>query len=275
MNEIKPLVSVIIGAYNIEKVSTYIDSINSIINQSLKNIEIIICDDGSEDNTYQILKKFQTNDRRIILLRNEVNKGLSYTLNKCLKKAEADFIARHDLDDISVQYRLNREHLFLKQNKQYDFVGSNVALFDDNGIYAERIMIEKVKDKDFLFNNPFVHGSLMFRKTALLNVEGYRNKKWIYRNEDYDLLMRLYARGSRGYNIQKILYLFFENTQAQKRRKFKYRINECYVRYFGFKKLNILSWNWLYIIKPLIVGALPLKVLKLLQLKFIYKEKCK
>lgn len=211
-------------------------------------------------------------DKRIKLLRNLKNEGLAYTLNKCLKFASGEYIARHDLDDISVSTRLYEELSFLQNNKQFDFVGSNIKLFDKGGVYAERILPEQVTANDFLFNNPFVHGSLMFRKIALLKVLGYRDTKLTYRNEDYDLLMRLYAVQSKGYNLQKYLYLFLEDLQAQKRRKYKYRINECYVRFCGFKKLNILWNNWIYVLKPLIVGLLPLKLLKYLQNKICGKD---
>lgn len=211
-------------------------------------------------------------DKRIKLLRNLKNKGLAYTLNKCLKFASGEYIARHDIDDISVNTRLYEELSFLQNNKQFDFVGTNIKLFDKGGVYAERILPEQVTANDFLFNNPFVHGSLMFRKIVLLKVLGYRDTKLTYRNEDYDLLMRLYVAQSKGYNIQKYLYLFLEDLQAQKRRKYKYRINECYVRYYGFKKLNILWMNWFYVLKPLIVGLVPLKLLKFLQNKIVFKE---
>ena len=206
------------------------------------------------------------------MLRNVQNKGLAFTLNKCIKIANGDYIARHDLDDISTSTRIYDELLFLKNNKQYDFCGSNIKLFDKGGIYAERTLPERVTANDFLFNNPFVHGSLMLRKTALFKVLGYRDTKLTYRNEDYDLLMRLYVAQSKGYNLQKYLYLFLEDKQAQKRRKYKYRINECYVRFYGFKKLNILWKNWFYVLKPLIVGLFPLKLLKFLQNKIIFKE---
>jgi len=262
---IKPLVSVIIGAYNAEAVPTFAASMQSIISQSLKEIEIIICDDGSSDGTYDLLLEYANKDDRIKLLRNGTNKGLDYTLNKCLAVSRGKYIARHDIDDISELERLSIEVNFLEKNREFAFVGSNVLLFDENGVYAERKLPEYVRREDFLFNNPFIHGSLLLKRNCLLDVGGYRNVWWTLRNEDYDLWMTLYVRGYKGYNIQKSLYRFLEDKNAAKRRKYRYRINECIVRINGFRNLKMLWKNLHYVIKPLIVGLLPIGLIRYLQ----------
>lgn len=258
---IKPLVSVIIGAYNAEAVPTFAASMQSIINQSLKEIEIIICDDGSCDKTYDLLLEYVNKDNRIKLLRNETNKGLDCALNKCLAVTRGNYIARHDIDDISEFERLEIEVNFLEKNREFAFCGSNILLFDENGVYAERKLPEYVRKEDFLFNNPFIHGSLLLRRNCLLDVGGYRNVWWTLRNEDYDLWMQLYAKGYKGYNIQKSLYRFLEDKNAAKRRKYKYRINESIVRCIGFYNMDLLYKNFHYVIKPLLVGLLPTTVL--------------
>lgn len=262
---IKPLVSVIIGAYNAEAVPTFAASMQSIISQSLKELEIIICDDGSKDKTYDLLLEYASKDDRIKLLHNEINKGLGYTLNKCLAVSRGKYIARHDIDDISDTRRLEIEVNFLEKNKDISFVGSNVLLFDENGVYAERKLPEYVRREDFLFNSPFIHGSLLLKRNCLLDVGGYRNVWWTLRNEDYDLWMRLYAKDYKGYNIQKSLYRFLEDKNAAKRRKYRYRINECIVRINGFRNLKMLWKNLHYVIKPLIVGLLPIGLIRYLQ----------
>lgn len=262
---IKPLVSVIIGAYNAEAVPTFAASMQSIVSQSLKEIEIIICDDGSTDRTHDLLLEYVNKDNRIKLLRNETNKGLDYTLNKCLAVSKGKYIARHDIDDISELERLDIEVNFLEKNQEYAFVGSNILLFDENGVYAERKLPEYVQKEDFLFNNPFIHGSLLLKRNCLLDVGGYRNVWWSLRNEDYDLWMKLYAKGYKGYNIQKSLYRFLEDKNAAKRRKYKYRINECIVRINGFRSLKMLWKNLHYVIKPLLVGLLPIGLIRYLQ----------
>lgn len=98
----QPLVSVIMGIYNCEK--TLKEAIISIQNQSYENWELIVCDDGSSDNTYSIAEEYQrSNPEKVILIRNECNMGLNFTLNRCLELARGKYIARMDGDDKSMK----------------------------------------------------------------------------------------------------------------------------------------------------------------------------
>ena len=110
-------VSVIMGIYNCA--STLDESIGSILNQSYSNWELIMCDDGSMDDTYQkaLFHKKKYGDR-IILLRNEHNMGLNYTLNKCLEVATGDYVARMDGDDISLPTRFEKEVKYLEEHSE-------------------------------------------------------------------------------------------------------------------------------------------------------------
>ena len=112
---------------------------------------------------------------------------------------------------------------------------------------------------------PFVHGALMFRRECINAVQGYRIAKETRRAEDYDMLMRMYAVGLKGANIQQILYRFCENEATQQRRKYCYRIDEVVVRWKGFRKLKLLPRGIIYVIKPLIVGMIPIICLKILK----------
>lgn len=92
-----PEISIIMGIYNCE--STLNEAVASIKNQTVQNWELIMCDDGSSDRTYEIAENLQRADKRIVLLKNEHNLGLNITLNNCLKKARGAYIARMDGDD--------------------------------------------------------------------------------------------------------------------------------------------------------------------------------
>ena len=91
-----PKISVLMGAYNCAE--TIGKSIESIQAQTVTDWELIICDDGSSDNTIEIVKEYQNNDDRIVLIQNDKNRGLSYTLNHCLEVAKAEYCARMDGD---------------------------------------------------------------------------------------------------------------------------------------------------------------------------------
>jgi len=269
-------ISVIMSVYNNEK--TVRRAIDSIINQSFNNLELIICDDNSSDNTFKILEEYKNKYNNIKIFRNEKNMGLAYSLNKCIELSQGEYIARQDGDDYSVENRLIKQFNFLEENKEYDFVGSNVYLFDENGIWGERIFLEKPEKQDFLrmdFNNGarFCHPSIMFRKKALLEIGKYRVAKETRRGQDYDLYMRMYAKGMKGYNIQEKLLYYYEGEQSLKRIPFNHRINSVIIRYKGFKELGLLPIGLLVVLKPIFVGLLPKKVIRLYKkLKYSYKK---
>ena len=93
-------------------------------------------------------------------------------------------------------------------------------------------------------------------------VNGYRVEKCTRRTEDYDLFMRLYAKGYQGYNLQEYLYEYNEDMYGYKKRKFKYRVDEFFLRIQDFKELNLMPKGYIYIFKPLISGITPKRVLK-------------
>lgn len=265
-------VSVIMGIYKmVNKESIVKLAIDSILNQTYKDFEFIICDDGSNDGTYEMVKNLIKKDNRVILIRNEENKSLAYSLNHCLSVAKGKYIARMDADDISMPNRFEKQVKFLDEHLEYAVVGSNMLYINENGIWGNRILAEKPSKESFLFTSPFAHPTVIMRKEILNILNGYKVEKITRRLEDYDLFMRLYANGYKGYNIQEFLYQFREDNDAFKRRAYKYRWDEVQVRYRGFKKLGLMPKGYIYIVKPLIVGLIPQKVLS--KLREYRKEK--
>ena len=124
-----PKVSVIMGIYNCEK--TLPEAIESILRQTYPNWELILCDDGSSDGTYAIADSYAKRDpQRIILIRNETNKKLAYTLNRCLSVASGELIARMDGDDISHPDRFLRQTEYLLAHPDVQLVGTDMRCFD-------------------------------------------------------------------------------------------------------------------------------------------------
>ena len=116
-------VSVIMAVYNGEK---YLKpAIESILNQTVKNFEFIMIDDVSKEGSLEILKKFSKKDKRIKILRNKINIGLAKSLNRAIKLSKGEFIARMDVDDISLSERLEFQLKFLNENPDYAFCGCN------------------------------------------------------------------------------------------------------------------------------------------------------
>ncbi|EGT0691132.1 glycosyltransferase [Clostridium perfringens] len=259
-------ISIIMGVYNCE--DTLEESIDSIIKQTFKNWELIICDDGSSDKTYDIANKYsKMYSEKIILLKNSSNKGLNYTLNRCLKIANGKYIARMDGDDISLPNRLQKEIDILNNRIDIDIVSSSMIHFDENGDWKITKVNKEPKEEDFIFGTQFCHAPCMVRKEAYLSVNGYSEDKKLLRVEDYHLWVKMYSKGFKGINIEEPLYKMRDDKNAFKRRKFRYRLNESYVKYIAFKSLNIKKRYAIYILKPIFIGILPYRIYNFLRKK--------
>ena len=120
-------VSIIMAAYN--SASTIAESIESILQQTFTDWEFIICDDGSSDDTYRIIKDYEARyPGKIIAIRNEQNSKLPYSLNHCLQYANGEYIARMDADDKSYPERLEKQHAFLTAHPEIDVVAIHSQL---------------------------------------------------------------------------------------------------------------------------------------------------
>lgn len=250
-------VSIIMGVYNVE--NTIERAIDSILKQTYKDWIFIICDDGSSDNTISILKQYKIRfPEKFKIIRNKKNRGLTYSLNHCLKYVSTEYIARMDADDVSLPERLKTQVEFLDENKEYAFVGSAIERFDENGVWKKCYLVEGSPSKNvFLFSSGFVHPTIMIRKSALDSVHNYNDKWYTNRCEDYDLWMRLYAQGYKGYNINTILFQYYEGKDSFPKRKYRYRICESVMRAKGYAALGLYPKGGVYVLKPLIVGAFP------------------
>lgn len=261
-------VSVIMGIYGEKNMQQVQKAVESILNQTWKDLEFIIFQDGYDRPTVKLLKKLAKEDSRIVLMGESRNHGLAYALNHCIEAADGAYIARMDADDIAHPERLKTQIAFLEENPKYGFVGCNARLIDNNGIWGERKMPARPQKEDFLPYSPYIHPSVVFRTEILQEIGGYPDTVETIRLEDYELFMQLYARGVQGYNIQKSLLDYREDRKAYEKKKYRYRIRECGVRYRGFKKMGITGIKvWVYTIKPLIVGLVPVWVLEKLKLR--------
>lgn len=262
----QPKISVIMGIYNCA--STLEEALNSLLSQTYQDFEVIMCDDGSSDNTIAVAEKYcQRYPNRFLLLKNEINLGLNKTLNKCLKQASGEYIARMDGDDISLPTRFEKEVNFLDNHPDFSIVATKMIYFDEKGDWGVSNSIEYPQISDFNKHSPFFcHATCMIRKNAFLDVKGYSEDPRTLRFEDCHLWYKLYAKGYKGYNIQEPLYKMRDDHNAFKRRTFKSRMNAVYVKYVGFKMLKMPWYMYLYIIKTLfisiILGIIPSNIYK-------------
>lgn len=188
INSTTPIISVIMSVYNGE---LYLrEAIDSILNQTFTQFELIIINDGSKDNSISIIKSY--NDKRIVLIDNDGNKGLIYSLNKGIEVSKGKYIARMDADDISLPERLNEQYLFLEKNNQIGVCGCDYTQFTSNNKskkYAAFHLHDEILGNMF-FNCSVIHPSLMIRTSLLKNEFVIYNSSFSHA-EDYELWSRL------------------------------------------------------------------------------------
>ena len=270
----EPTVSVIMAVYNAHVKDILDAAIASIVNQTLNNWELLICDDASTNQTLEWLRDWEGKDERIHIFRHEKNLKAAAARNRCLKEARGQFIAVMDADDVCSLDRLFKQVVFLSEHEEVAFVGLAGQYFCSRpGDMDKRYWFcEKPRPEDFLMTLPFVHGSIMFRRNALEAINGYDAKKRTLRSEDYDLLMRMYAQGMRGANIRDCVYYIREDENSFKRRKYRYRFVEMYVKFKGFWLLKLMPKGLLFAVKPLIAGLIPIQLLNALKESYYQKK---
>ena len=181
----KPQISVILPVYNDEKFIS--ETIESILNQTFQNFELIIINDGSNDSTNSIINSKK--DNRIKLINNKKNQGIAYSLNRGLDMASADFIARIDSNDVALPTRLEKQYKFLIDNPNVGLVTSPVIEEYQDG--SERIagcyLPSKAIPANLLFANCIYHTAVMLRSRAIPE-EGFDEN---YACEDYHMWSKI------------------------------------------------------------------------------------
>ena len=190
MNKSNPKVSLLMCVYNGQ---THLrEAVESILNQSFRDLELVIVDDGSTDSSWQILTEYSTKDSRIVLIQNEANLGLEKSLNKGLAATKGEYFARQDADDVSLSNRLQLQVDFLDNHPEVGALGTAVELINEQGntigknsLPADRESLQSL----LLFNNFMHHSTLMARSSLMQQLGGYdETMRYV---EDYDLWWRL------------------------------------------------------------------------------------
>lgn len=250
-------ITVIMGIYNCA--DTLGEALDSLYAQTYQNFKIVLCDDGSKDNTYAVAKEYADKHGNIILIQNDRNRGLNYTLNHCLQYADTEYIARMDGDDISLPTRFEKEINVLDQHPEYAVVSCHMIHFDELGDFGggDGEDGEPPLSK-FNYGPPFCHAPCMMRTAVMKEVGGYSEDKWLLRVEDYNLWTKVFAHGHKGYNLGEALYKMRDDRNATARRTKRSRLNNVYAHWLAYRSLNIsLLWflidaskNLLLIITP-------------------------
>ena len=254
MDDIK--ISVIMSAYNC---GPYInEAIESILEQTISHWELLICDDSSSDNTWQIIEQYVNKyPNRIKAFRNKKNRKQGYSRNRCLKHSCGKYVAIMDGDDRCSSERLKKQYDYLESHPEFAVVGTAMSIFDENGEWGESIPHQEVFPQDLARDSGFVAASCMFRKDALDSIGRYNADQRYFYVEDYDLFQRLYANGYRGANLPEKLYQYREYREAIKRRDLSHRLRGAMLSVRAVKIFHLPKYMYVHAFYRVAVGLLP------------------
>ncbi len=259
----EPKISVVMSVYNDQK---YLhEAIESILKQTYSNYEFIIINDASTDLSREIILSYK--DSRIISLDNNINIGLTISLNKCLEIAYGKYIARMDSDDISLPERLEKQIIFLENNKDYILVGTWNEVIDKNSNILDKLIHPTDHEeilKTLMYTNCISHGSVMFRNICATKY----NEDYIY-SQDYDLWTTLILKGKIA-NIPEFLYMYRDHVDSISNIKRAIQVDNAeriikkyYQNLYKEEYNNTLIFGWInYHSAPDITDSFIVKIIK-------------
>ena len=241
-------------------------SIESILNQTFKDIEIVIVDDCGKNDLESIVKEYK--DRRIRVIKNDKNIGLVESLNKAIAVSKADILARMDTDDIADENRLEEQYNFMIDHDEYSVVGALANEFSKNSTTGVLGKPGEKTAKSLAYGDSIIHPSAMMRKKDIQSVGGYKNYK---RAEDLSLWFELVMKGFRLFVIDRVLLNYRVNEEDYSKRKLKTRGGEIKARlhYYRLTKAPVLAY--LVIIKSITSSILPTRIVAFFRRKIILK----
>ena len=249
-----PEVSVIIPVYNGEQFLR--EAVESILQQTFADFELVICDDGSTDRTWEIIQSF--GDKRIRALRSVTNLGIACALNKGLHAAKGQYIAIMHADDIALPTRLERQTAFLRRNKDVKLVGTGVLKIDENGTPIRKVVPPSTHEeicRDMWRHNPFAHSSVMYERSIVLSMGGYN--EGLVPSEDYDLWFRI-IRKCKVANLSEVLtyYRIHAGSASNTRDTLELR---TYIKilYRELREQDVGGRYYVYLFTPIMQLLLP------------------
>lgn len=267
-----PKISIILTVFNWEK---YIyDTINSVLNQTFTNFELIIINDCSTDKSDNIIKSI--NDKRIINIKNSENLNIVKSRNLWIIKSTWDYICFLDQDDLLVSTKLEKQNYFLDNNIDYGLVWCNIINIDENNYTIWNTYVpesDKIIRNRILRSSQFACWAVMFRR-LLINKIWLLNEKYI-KSDDYDLWLRIWTI-SKMYNLKEQLFKYryhSNNTSNNSHKEMSIKSLKLSIKYRSFYPnfyKSIILWLW-FIIIPNNISSKILKYTNKLKYKWLTK----
>lgn len=255
MENLSLTATILMSVYNDEQFVK--EAINSVLSQLKEDMELLIIDDHSTDESSEILKDFADKSSRIRLIRNEENKGLGYCLAIGTEKAKGKYIIRMDADDICLPDRFAKQINFLEENPDIDILGGGAIEIDEkrNQGLTRRMPLSHEEIIKVIWANPFIHSTVAFRREKILNVGNYNAK--IRRRQDYDLWFRCAKEGLQFANLAEPLIYYRFTANSQKKQRLSQAIDQAKIGWKGCQMLNLPLWQYLAVAVPIVRAVFP------------------
>lgn len=261
-------IAVVMSVYKKEK-PEYLDlAMKSLwTDQTLKPTQVIVVEDGAlTDNLYSVLEKWKKEiGDKYVCLKNEMNLGLTKSLNICLKNVTCKYVARMDSDDICLPNRFENQQKYLEKNTEIDILGCNVQEIDEENTYTELRYYPLEPDDVVRYipkATPLQHSAVMMRNKIFIDGLAY-NENYIM-TQDLALWFDALQKGLKIANLPEILLLFRITKDTFSRRNKSKAIHEFKIYMKGIYKLKGISIKYIYPISRLILRLLPSKLIKLI-----------
>lgn len=222
-----PKISVLLPCYNAAE--TLDEALLSLAGQSMTDFEVIMVDDGSEDDSWKILQRWEKNDSRFRIL-SQSHQGIIHALNNGLAICQAPYVARMDTDDRIHPDRLARQFSYLNSHPDISVVGCLVTGFPRDHVrqgfriymnWLNSLVSDAEIRREIFVESPLAHPSVTFRKEIVLQVGGYQEHGWA---EDYDLWLRLYLKGIHFAKVPEVLLEWREHPDRLTRTDGRYSL---------------------------------------------------
>lgn len=245
------------GAQTLDK------SIQSILNQSFQDLEFIICDDGSTDDTLNVLQSYSQKDSRVKILHNNESQGLAYSLNRCIEESKSNILARQDADDYSSLNRFEKQLPFVLAHPEYAIIGTGYyAVTYEGTVMSEHHSLQEPTARDQVKGGTFLHPSFMMRKDMIGKVGYYTVSPYTLRSQDYHMVMKVLGAGMKLYNMYDCLYYYTVDEGMKNRtRNWKRVKGLMWIRWDAYRRNKLPFWCYIYVLKPVLTNLIPKRIM--------------
>jgi glycosyltransferase involved in cell wall biosynthesis len=234
-SKFKPKVSVVMSIYNSE--TTIVKSLESIINQTFKALEIILINDSSTDRSYDILKEYEKKDNRIKCYSNKTNLGLTKSLNIGISKCSTEFIVRQDSDDYSTLDRIEKQYKIINSDENIVLLGSQILEVKNNKKNLWTLKKSVNCNKMIKYKNLFAHSTVLFRRSVFNKVGKYDLSYKV--SQDFELWMRMAQHGRVQYIYEPLVFRVFRENSISENKKFNQFFNSVRARFKHSQSSNL------------------------------------